>query len=310
MAQYIWSRLLSTIPVLFLISLFVFSIMHLLPGDPAMLILAGEYASTPEQIDKLREQLGLDDPFHVQYGRYVWGAVRGDLGRSPHFKRPITDIILERLPSTLQLTIAGLVIAVVMGISLGTIAAVRHNTWFDSLSMLFSFIGLTMPIFYIGLILIFVFTVKLGWVPVTGGSEAKRLILPALTLGFVSSGVIARLVRANLLEVLNQDYIITARAKGLKERIVLIQHALKNMLIPVITVIGLQVGGMLSGSVITETVFARRGVGLLAVEAIIWKDFPLAQGTILFTATIYLLVNLLVDISYAWLDPRIRYESS
>ena len=309
MASYIVSRLVTLVPVLLLISIFVFMIMHLLPGDPAMLIMAGEYASTPEQIERLREQLGLNDPIHVQYGRFLGGAIRGDLGRSVHFKRPVSEVIMERLPSTAQLAVASLTIAAILGISMGTIAALHHNTWIDNVSMVVSFFGLTMPMFYIGLLMIFLFTVRLGWFPLTGGSDLERLVLPALTLGFVSSGVIARLVRANLLEVMNQDHITTARAKGLTERTVLFRHAMKNMLIPVVTILGLQVGYMISGSVIIESVFARPGVGRLAVESILWKDFPLAQGTILFTATIFVVVNLLVDISYAWLDPRIRFGS-
>lgn len=300
---------MTAVPVLLLISVFVFSLMNFLPGDPAMLMMAGEYATTPEQVDKLREQLGLNDPVHVRYGRFLLGAVQGDLGRSVQFKRPVMSIILERLPSTIELAASALLIATILGISLGILAALNQNTWIDSASMVFSFIGITMPLFYIGLLLMFFFSVKLGWLPVTGGSRFMRLILPAATLGFVSSGVIARLVRANLLEVLKQEYITTARSKGLSERMVLVQHAMKNMLIPVVTIIGLQIGGMLSGSVITETVFTRPGVGRLAVEAVLWKDFPLAQGTILVTAAIYVVVNLLVDVSYAWLDPRIKYGS-
>jgi peptide/nickel transport system permease protein len=306
--SYIWSRLAVTVPVLVLASALVFFIMNLLPGDPAMLILQGQSASTPEQIDRLRDELNLDDPAYVRYGRFLGGAVRGDLGTSVKYKRPVTDIILERLPSTLQLTGAGLLFAIVIGFAMGVLAAVKHNTWVDTAAMVFSVLGLTMPIFYIGLLLILFFAVKLGWFPIIGGSPWQRLILPAITLGFVSSGIIARLVRASLLEVLRQDYITTARAKGLTSRVVLWRHAIRNTLIPIVTILGLQVGGMLSGSVITETVFDRPGVGRLAVEAITWKDFPLAQGTILFTATAYVLVNLLVDVSYAWFDPRIRYE--
>ena len=308
MVQYILRRVLTTIPVLLIISVFVFSIMHLLPGDPAMLILGGEYATTQETIERLRESMGLNDPVYVQYLRFLSGAVRGDLGRSAHFKRPVMGIILERLPSTLELAAASLLIAMILGLGLGILAALNQNTWIDSASMIFSFVGITMPLFFIGLILILWFTQRLGWLPVTGGTKLARLILPSATLGFVSSGVIARLVRANLLEVLRSEYITTARSKGLAERIVVARHAMRNMLIPVVTIIGIQVGGMLSGSVLTETVFARPGVGRLAVEAIIWKDFTLAQGTILITATIYVMVNLLVDISYAWLDPRIHYE--
>lgn len=308
MTQYIISRIMTIIPVMLLISIGVFSIMHLLPGDPAMLILAGEAVSTPEQIERLREQLGLNDPIHIQYLRFLSGAVRGDLGRSVHFKRPVMEIIMERLPSTAELGVTSLSLGVAMGIVLGIIAALNHNSWVDNISMVFSFTGLTMPIFFIGLVLIYVFSIKFSVLPIIGGTRLTRLILPVLTLAFVSSGVVARLVRAELLEVLSQDYITTARAKGLRERLVLVRHAMKNMLIPVVTIIGLSVGGMLSGSVITESVFARPGVGRLAVESIIWKDFPLAQGTILFTSAMYLCANLLVDISYAWLDPRIRYD--
>lgn len=308
MATYIWSRMAVTIPVLFLVSALVFFIMNLLPGDPATLILQGQAASTPEQIDKLREQLNLDDPAAVRYARFLGDAVRGDLGTSVQYKRPVIDLIMERLPSTIQLTASSLLVAIVVGFVLGVLAAVHHNTWIDTASMVFSVLGLTMPIFYIGLLLILVFSVNLGWFPIIGGSTAERLILPSVTLGVVSSGIIARMVRASLLEVLRQDYITTARAKGLRYRVVLWRHAIRNTFIPIVTILGLQVGGMLSGSVIIETVFDRPGVGRLAVEAITWKDFPLAQGTILVTATIYVLINLLVDISYAWFDPRIRHQ--
>lgn len=307
MGTYLWSRIAVTVPVLVLVSALVFFIMNLLPGDPAVLILQGQSASSPEQVERLRKELRLDDPVYTRYGRFVAGAVQGDLGTSVQFKRPVIDIILERLPSTLQLTGAAMVFAVVIGFSMGVIAAVKQNTWVDTAAMIFSVLGLTMPIFYIGLLLILVFVVQLGWFPVVGGSAWQRLILPAVTLGFVSSGIIARLVRASLLEILRQDFVTTARAKGLVSWVVLWRHAIRNTLIPIVTMLGLQVGGMLSGSVITETVFNRPGVGRLAVEAIMWKDFPLAQGTILFTAAIYVMINLLVDISYVWLDPRIRY---
>jgi len=307
LGTYLWSRIAVTVPVLVLVSALVFFIMNLLPGDPAVLILQGQSASSPEQVERLRKELRLDDPVYTRYGRFVAGAVQGDLGTSVQFKRPVIDIILERLPSTLQLTGAAMVFAVVIGFSMGVIAAVKQNTWVDTAAMIFSVLGLTMPIFYIGLLLILVFVVQLGWFPVVGGSAWQRLILPAVTLGFVSSGIIARLVRASLLEILRQDFVTTARAKGLVSWVVLWRHAIRNTLIPIVTMLGLQVGGMLSGSVITETVFNRPGVGRLAVEAIMWKDFPLAQGTILFTAAIYVMINLLVDISYVWLDPRIRY---
>ena len=308
MLHYIVSRLVTVIRVLLLISIFVFSIMHLLPGDPAMLILQGQNATTPERVARLRAELGLNDPVYIQYGRFVGGALRGDLGRSVQYQRAVMGVILQRLPRSAELTVAALFIALAMGMVLGITAAVWQNSWIDNFSIALSTIGLTMPIFYIGLLLILIFSVRLGWLPVVGGTDLRRLVLPGVTLGFVSAGIIARLVRANLLEVLRQDYITTARSKGVAERIIILRHALRNMLIPVVTIVGLQIGGLLSGSVITETVFNRPGVGRLAVEAILWKDFPLAQGTILFTATTYLVVNLLVDICYAWLDPRIRYS--
>jgi ABC-type dipeptide/oligopeptide/nickel transport system permease component len=278
----------------------------LLPGDPATLILQGQAASTPEQINALREELGLNKPVYVQYALFLKGALQGDLGRSVQFKRPVMSVIMERLPSTAALTGAAMLFAIVIGVGLGILAALKQNTWIDNLSMVLSVTGLTMPIFYIGLVLILFFSVKLHWFPIVGGSTLQRLVLPALTLGFVSSGIIARLVRSSLLEVLRQDHIVTARAKGLRERTVILRHAMKNMMIPVLTIIGLQIGGMLSGAVITETVFNRPGLGRLVVQAILWKDFPLAQGTILFTATVYLLINLLVDLSFVWFDPRVR----
>jgi ABC-type dipeptide/oligopeptide/nickel transport system permease component len=307
MSTYIWSRLATLIPVLLLISVFVFSIMHLLPGDPAMLILAGEYATTPEQVERLRQQLGLDDPIPVQYGRFLGNAIQGDLGMSVHFKRPVSEVIMDRLPSTLQLTVAAMIIAAILGIGLGVVAAVHHGTWLDNMSMVLSLVGVSMPIFFIGLFLILIFGVRLGWFPIVGGTPLERLFLPALTLGFASSSVIARLVRSSLLEVLRQDYIVTAQAKGLTGRLVLFRHAMRNTLIPVVTILGLQIGGMLSGAVLIETVFSRPGLGRLAVEAILWKDFPLAQGTILFTAMVYVVASVVVDIVYASLDPRIRY---
>jgi ABC-type dipeptide/oligopeptide/nickel transport system permease component len=307
MSAYIWSRLATLVPVLLLISIFVFSIMHLLPGDPAMLVLAGEYATTPEQIETLREQLGLNDPIYTQYGRFLGNALQGDLGNSVHFKRPVSEVILERLPSTLQLTVVAMLIAAALGIGLGTLAAVHHGSWLDNFSMVLSLVGVSMPIFFIGLLLILIFGVRLGWFPIVGGTPLERLVLPALTLGFASSSVIARLVRSSLLEVLRQDYMVTAYAKGLTSWLVLFRHGMRNTLIPVVTILGLQIGGMLSGAVLIETVFSRPGLGRLAVEAILWKDFPLAQGTILFTAVVYVVASLIVDIVYASLDPRIRY---
>lgn len=307
MWKYIARRILATIPVILLVSIAVFSMLHLIPGDPVQVILGGEDVPA-EQMEKLREKLGLNYPLHIQYLRFLWKAFQGDLGRSIYNDRPVMAQIIEQFPSTLELTIAGMIVGVFLGVLAGIIAALRQNAWLDNVSMVTALMGVAMPSFWMGLLLIFLFSLKLGWVPATGQGGVLRLILPAFTLGFGAAAIIARLVRSSMLEVLRMEYITTARAKGLVERLVIIRHALKNALIPVVTVIGLQFGQLLSGTVIIETVFSRRGIGRLAVQAIIAKDFTLVQGTVLFTALIYVLANLLVDISYSYIDPRIRYE--
>jgi peptide/nickel transport system permease protein len=308
--RYIGNRLLQLIPVLLLISVIVFGIMHALPGDPAQLMLAGAEggAVSPERIAELRQQMGLNDPLYVQYLRFIGGAVQGDLGQSIRFRSPVIDLILDRFPSTLYLSLLGLVFAIGIGIPLGTLAALKQDSWIDTFSMALSYLGVSMPIFWLGLLLIFFFAFNLDWFPPAGGGGFKSLILPSFTLGFVSAGIISRLTRSSLVEVLNEDYIRTARAKGLREQTMIVRHALKNAFIPVITILGLQFGGMLAGAVVTETVFSRPGLGRLIVSAILWKDYPLVQGSVLFLASIYVSVNLLVDISYAWLDPRIHYR--
>ncbi|HBY97991.1 MAG TPA: peptide ABC transporter [Chloroflexi bacterium] len=310
MLSYIGHRLLQLIPVLLLISLIVFGIMHALPGDPAQLMLAGAEggAVTPQRINELRQQMGLNDPLPIQYMRFLGGALQGDLGNSIRFRSPVTDLLLARFASTMYLSLLGLCFAVGIGLSLGTLAALKQNSWIDTFSMVLSYLGVSMPVYWLGLLLILFFSFRLRWFPPAGGSGLKALILPAFTLGFVSAGVISRLTRSSLIEVLNEDYIRTARAKGLTERALIIRHAFKNALIPVVTMLGLQFGGMLAGAVVTETVFSRPGLGRLIVSAILWKDYPLVQGAVLFLAVIYLSVNLLVDVSYAWLDPRIHYR--
>jgi ABC-type dipeptide/oligopeptide/nickel transport system permease component len=298
------------VPVLFLISLIIFFILHALPGDPAQLMLAGAEggAVTPERIEELREQMGLNDPLFIQYLRFITGAIQGDLGNSIRLRSPVTDLILERFVFTLQLSLGGLFFAVIIGLTMGTLAALKQNSWLDTLSMIIAYIGISMPLFWLGLFLIFVFAFQLRWFPPAGGTGLRALILPSLTLGFVSAGIISRLTRSSLIEVLNEDYIRTARAKGLPHQMLIIQHASKNALIPIVTIVGLQFGGMLAGATVTEIVFSRPGLGRLIVSAILWKDYPLVQGTVLFLAVIYLFVNLLVDISYGWLDPRIHYK--
>ncbi len=314
MLYYARTRLLLTVPVLIGVSLLTFLILHLIPGDPARMLLGdmgGGTASgdlSDQAYQNLREELGLNDPLPVQYINYATDALRGDLGRSVQTNRPVRDSIFEVLPNTLQLTVVGLGFAILLGGVLGIVAALHRNTWIDSATMLLSLAGLAMPSFWLGFVLIQIFALRFALLPSTGGGGLSSLILPAATLGLVASGVVARLIRSTMLEVLRQDYVTTARAKGLGERVVILRHALRNALIPVVTIIGLQFGALLAGAVIVETVFARQGLGRLAVEAILRRDYPLVQGTILVAAVGYVLVNLIVDLSYAWLDPRIKYS--
>lgn len=307
MSQYLVRRALAAVPVLLGISVAVFLMMHMVPGDPAKMML-GELAVQKEAVDNMRHQLGLDDPIPVQYWRFLRGAVRGDLGRSILENQPVARMIWQVLPSTIELTLAGLGIAIVLGFILGVTAAVRQNSWVDNASMVMALWGVSMPSFWMGLLLIFLFSLKLGWLPATGQGGIERLLMPAFTLGYLASAVIARLVRSSMLEVLRQDYVRTARAKGLQDRLVVYRHALRNALIPVVTVLGLQFGALLGGAVVVETVFSRPGIGRLAVTSILSKDFQVTQGTVLMSAVFYTLVNIAVDFSYALLDPRIRYD--
>jgi ABC-type dipeptide/oligopeptide/nickel transport system permease component len=307
--RYIAGRVAQLVPVLFLISLMVFSIMHALPGDPVQLMLAGSESGsvTPERQEELRELMGLNDPLPVQYLRFIRGAVTGDLGTSVRLRSPVLNLILERFPSTLKLSLGGIFFAVIIGMSTGILAAVKQGSWVDTLSMMMAYVGVSLPLFWLGLLLILVFSFWLGWFPPAGQEGLRSLILPSITLGLVSAGVISRLTRSSLVEVLVEDYVRTARSKGLPGKIVMMRHALRNAFLPVLTILGLQFGAMLAGTVVTETVFSRPGLGRLVVSAILWKDYPLVQGIILFMATTYVLVNLVVDICYAWLDPRIHY---
>lgn len=305
MVSYIGLRLLAAIPTIIGVSVLVFASLYLLPGDPVQ-ALAGEVPLERERVEALREQLGLNDPPWEQYGRFALNAIQGDLGTSLKTRQPVLDEILTFLPATLQLTAAAMVFAVIVGVTLGAIAAIRAHTWVDTLTMLLALGGVSVPVFWMGLMLLLVFAVWLGLVPSTGTEGVERLILPAFTLGYGAAAIIARLTRSAMLEVLSLEYIITARSKGLAERVVIVRHALRNALIPVITVVGLQVGNLLSGAVIVETVFSRQGVGRMLVNGILGKDLPLVQGAILFVAVFYVLINLLTDILYAWVDPRIR----
>ncbi len=305
MSRFLIVRILSTIPVLFGVSLLVFMMLHLVPGDPVKMMLS-EFQTTPQQVAQMRAQLHLDEPLPQQYGRFVFNALHGDLGTSIRSKRPVRNEIGENLGSTMQLASVALLIAAGLGIPLGIIAALKQHSWLDIGPMLFALSGVSMPSFWLGLLLIFLFSLHLGWFPATGGGDLKHLFLPALTLGLGASAIIARLTRSSMLEVLRQEYMTTARAKGLREYSIVVRHGLKNALIPVITIFGLQFGSLLAGAVVVETVFARPGIGRLIVSAILAKDFPMVQGIILFTATAYVLANLLVDLAYGLLDPRIR----
>lgn len=305
MSRFLLGRLAATIPVLLGVWFLVFMMLHLVPGDPVKIMLA-DFQTSPEQVVLLRSQLHLDDPLPKQFGRFVANAVRGDLGLSIRSKRPVRTEIAENLGATLQLAVAALLIAIVVGVILGMIAAIHQNGWLDFGPMLLALCGVSMPSFWLGLLLIFFFSLRLGWFPATGAGDLKHLVLPALTLGLSASAIIARLTRSSMLEVLRQEYMTTARAKGLRETRVLIRHGFKNALIPVVTIFGLQFGSLMAGTVIVETVFARPGIGRLIVTAILAKDFPMVQGIVLLIATTYVIVNLLVDISYGILDPRIR----
>ena len=306
MTTYILRRVLQAVPVLLGITLFTFLMSHLVPGDPVQ-IFAGERELSPERAAQVRRQYGLDRPLWEQYRSYMADLARGDLGRGLHSQRPVWETIKEALPPTIQLTLAGLLVAVLLGVTLGILAAIFHNTWLDTGAMVLALLGVSMPIFYLVLLLLFAFSFNLHLFPATGTGGLRHLVLPAVAVGFASSAYLARLVRSSMLETLRQDYVVTARAKGLVERLVVVRHALKNALIPVITVLGLQLAGLLTGAVVTESVFSRPGLGRVAVTAIGNRDFPLIQGTLLVTAVIYVLVNLLVDLSYAVIDPRIRY---
>jgi ABC-type dipeptide/oligopeptide/nickel transport system permease component len=334
MLKYIIKRLLMLIPVLLGVSLFVFIIMHVFTGDPTSLIL-GQHA-TQTQIEALRQELGLKDPIYVQFGRFLWQLLHGDLGRSLMTKRPVMTDLLSQFPATIELALFSLAIASLVGIIVGVISAVKRYSFFDYVSMVGALLGVSMPIFWLGLILIIVFSVNLHWLPVAGRvdigmepttithfylldslltgnwdafwSSIRHLILPGIALAAYSMAIIARMTRSTMLEVVKQDYIRTAHAKGLDENTVVYHHALKNALIPIVTVIGLQFGFLLGGAVLTETVFSWPGIGSLTTNAILASDFPLVQGSVILVAAVFVFVNLLVDLLYAYLDPRIHYS--
>lgn len=313
MLAYAIRRLLATIPVMAIVAIIVFSLLYLTPGDPAA-VLAGEQASA-EDIARLRLALGLDDPFHIRFGHWIADVLRGDLGTSVFSNMPVMDLVVQRLEPTVALTLASLAIAVLIAVPLGVVAAWQSGRIIDRMAMGFAVLGFSLPVFVLSYLLIMLLSVEWrllpvqGYVPIVYGfwPWAKHLLLPALSLGIVNAALIARITRASMMEVLGQDYIRTARAKGLSTPVVLVRHALKNAAVPIVTVIGIGFALLISGVVVTETVFNIPGMGRLVVDAILRRDYPVIQGIILLFSLTYVVVNLLVDLSYGLFDPRIRY---
>ncbi len=306
MTQYTLRRLLVALPSLLGVLIIVFLMVRLAPGDPAQL-LAGEFADAVT-VERIRERFGLNDSYLVQFQRFLSGVVQGDLGRSTRTSRPVIQELVDFFPNTVELAVASIIFAMIVGIGLGIVSALKANTWVDALSMILALIGVSMPTFWFGLLAIRFFAVELPWFPVAGMGTFSHLVLPAITLGLSSTGIIARMTRSALLEVLSQDYVRTARAKGGNPRTIVFKHALRNALVPVLTVGGLEFGSLLAGAVITETVFTWPGVGRMLVTSILSRDYPVVQGTVLLIAVSFIIVNLLVDIVYGLIDPRIRYD--
>lgn len=306
MWKFIAKRLVAMVPVLLGVTLVIYLILNMAPGDPAKVIL-GEQA-TPEQIAELREEMGLNDPVLVQYARYIFNLLQGDMGESYNSGLKCNVEIFARFPNTLRLTICAISLAVILALPIGIVAAVKQNSIFDGVSMFIALIGLSMPVFWLGLLLILFFSLRLGWFPSSGADGWKSLVLPTVTLGFQQMASIARVTRSSMLEVIRADYIRTARAKGVAESKVITKHALKNALIPTVTVVGLQFGGMLGGSVMTESVYAWPGVGRLMVQSINKRDIPMVLGCVIMFSVTSSVVNLLVDVLYGFIDPRIKSQ--
>ena len=303
---YLVRRLVLTVPVLLGVATLVFALIHLVPGDPAEAML-GESAPAADLAD-LRAKLGLDEPLLVQYGHFLRGLVRGDLGTSFRYNTPVTSEIGQRLGRTAQLAFVAMAVSVVIAVPLGILGALYRGRAIDQAAMAVSLAGIAMPNFWLGPLLAIIFAVELGWLPVSGTGSWRHLMLPALTLGAALAAIVARMTRASLVEELGELYVLAARARGVSRGRAVIRHALRNSLIPVVTILGLQLGAVLTGTIITETIFSWPGVGRLLIQAINFRDYPLVQGCILFIAVTYVLMNLLVDVTYAWLDPRIRYQ--
>ncbi|MDP9371540.1 MAG: ABC transporter permease [Chloroflexota bacterium] len=306
MLRYVVKRLLLAIPVLLGVTFVMFLIALITPGDPAVILL-GERA-TPEELATLREQLGLNDPWYQQYFDYVSKAARGDFGTSYRSRTPVFEELMDRFPNTVQLTVAAMAVALLIGIPLGVLSAVKQNTLIDRFAIIFAMLGSSMPVFWIGLVLILIFSLRLNLLPASGKGGIDNLILPATALGVGAAALIARITRSSMLEVLRNDYMRTAHAKGLRERVVVLRHGLGNALIPVVTVVGLQFGALLGGAILTETVFAWPGIGRHIVQAIGQRDYPTVRGGVLLVAMTFVIINVLLDVLYAYLDPRIKYS--
>jgi peptide/nickel transport system permease protein len=310
---YIVRRLLATIPVAGVVAVFVFLLLHLGPGDPAA-VVAGSYAM-PKDVERIREKLGLNEPIHIQFGKWISNVVQGDLGDSIFSEMPVTTLIAQRIQPTLSLAAASILVAIILAVPLGVVAAWRAGTWIDYLVMIFAVLGFSVPVFVIGYVLMYGFSIRAHLFPVQGFVSIRQgllpflrtITLPSLALGLIYAALIARITRASVLEVLGEDYIRTAHAKGLQPRAVLLRHALKNASVPIVTIIGVGIGMLIGGVVVTESVFNIPGLGRLVVDSVLARDYPVIQGIILMFSGIYLLINLIVDISYTFLDPRIHY---
>ena len=316
MLEYVIRRLVMLVPTVLGVSLLVFLAMHFMPTDPARMMLtehrAGQVAVevggiTEEMIEAQRIRMGLHRPLYAQFGSFVWNVVRGDLGESWRTGRRVSTMIMRNLPYTVELSLGGLLIGTFLGISFGVISALKHKTWFDTSAMFLSVVGVSMPSFWLALMLLLFIGMRIDWIPNFGSGTFAHVLLPATTLGLRGAAMIARITRSSMLEILGEDYVRTARAKGLSERVVVYKHSLKNALIPVVTLVGLSLGAVLSGTVILENVFGRPGLGRLAVDFLLERDFPVVQAVILLIAIAYVVANLVVDITYGYIDPRIRY---
>lgn len=308
LGKYALRRILVFVPVLLLLLLLVFLLVHLAPGDPFAVMYENDPRATQADIDRMRAAFGLDQPLAVQFGQFLGRVATGDLGESLHTREPVLRMITDRLPYTVSLGVTSLVLSVVVALILGVLAAIHRGTWVDDVCMVLALLGVSIPNFWLGLMSILLFSVILGWLPAGGAGTPAHLILPAIALGTTWAALSARLVRSSMLEVLGQDYVRTARAKGLAPRVVTYKHALRNAVIPVVTYLGIQIPGIVGGSVVTETVFSRPGIGRLLVESISRRDLMVVEGVVLMVGFVVLASNLLVDLSYGLVDPRIRYE--